>query len=212
MFIAFAEIYSTYNADLNLDCLVSQARSKLVEAGIAPKKRHGFSLAPYQTSPGPRIQVSWKMWLGSGLYFLCGLQHFPGDSTGSFVYCFRASACPSESTQQRAQAWTSVFGPKLSCLTARKKNRSYIKVEGATNAHAAHAYTYHVLPSSRYASRVRQSYTTVAEGEARTTNSSMQQDSSKVGLDLLMLVLSYTDSLHVNSTIDPGSVLERFQG
>ena len=24
-----------------------------------------------------------------GLYFLCGLQHFPGDITGSFVYCFR---------------------------------------------------------------------------------------------------------------------------
>ncbi|CAJ1440877.1 unnamed protein product [Effrenium voratum] len=47
-------------------------RSKLVEAGIAPKKRHGFSLAPFQSS----------------LYFLCGLQHFPGDTTGSFVYCF----------------------------------------------------------------------------------------------------------------------------
>ena len=27
-----------------------QARSKLVEAGIAPKKRHGFSLAPYGSS------------------------------------------------------------------------------------------------------------------------------------------------------------------
>jgi len=49
-----------------------KARSKLVETGIAPKKRHGFSLAPY----------------GSSLFFLCGLQHFPGDTTGSFVYCF----------------------------------------------------------------------------------------------------------------------------
>lgn len=49
-----------------------KARSKLVEAGIAPKKRHGFSLAP----------------CGSSLFFLCGLQHFPGDTTGSFVYCF----------------------------------------------------------------------------------------------------------------------------
>ncbi|CAE7838116.1 unnamed protein product [Symbiodinium sp. CCMP2592] len=50
-------------------------KEKLVEAGIAqiaPKQRHGFSLAPYDCS----------------LYFLCGLQHFPGDVTGSFVYCF----------------------------------------------------------------------------------------------------------------------------
>lgn len=29
---------------------IRQARSKLVEAGIAPKKRHGFSLAPYGSS------------------------------------------------------------------------------------------------------------------------------------------------------------------
>eukprot|EP00929_Paragymnodinium_shiwhaense_P065966 TRINITY_DN33051_c0_g1_i1.p1 TRINITY_DN33051_c0_g1~~TRINITY_DN33051_c0_g1_i1.p1 ORF type:complete len:887 (-),score=176.30 TRINITY_DN33051_c0_g1_i1:52-2712(-) len=52
---------------------VSSSKSEqLVDAGIAPKKRHAFSVAVH----------------GRCIYFFCGLQHFPGDVTGSFVYCF----------------------------------------------------------------------------------------------------------------------------
>jgi len=73
------EVYA-FDADTNkIDPLwVSSSKSEqLIDAGIAPKKRHGFSIAPH----------------GRCIYLLCGLQHFPGDTTGSFVYCFSLDEC-----------------------------------------------------------------------------------------------------------------------
>lgn len=67
--------FDTTTSELN-PVRLSSWKSHVVDAGgIAPKKRHGFSIAP----------------IGQSVYMFCGLQHFPGDVTGSFVYSFSFS-------------------------------------------------------------------------------------------------------------------------